>query len=275
VNAQKKNGSKSSKQQAYEWNWWGNRTVTAPAPDNRADARIDAIAWAKAAAPHELVGIAPIVAIDASSQSRVGDDVEKLRFCLDAAVAEAASPQTSSKPTARDLGSTTKTGQARFDWRRLLGQIRRERLEERLRVIHDELLIDALEEVGALDELQSVLARIPAEEAGPRVWQAHELCAFDRLSRLSEDRRSETFDRALRIWDEVMGLSWPKSSRFPGQLTERVAAMTGSDPTRRLARWQEQLRTTALRLEKNRERFPHVAAILTEQTRVEAQRARR
>jgi len=280
VNGQKKDGSKSSKQQPYEWNWWGNRTVAASAPENRPDARIDAIAWAKAAAPHELVGMAPIVAIDASSQSIVesretGYDAEKLRLCLDAAIAEAASPQTSSKPTERGQGATTRIGQARSDWRTILRRVNRERLEERLRDIHDELLIDALEEVGALDELQSMLARIPADEAGPRVWQAHELCAFDRLSRLSEDRRSETFDAALLIWDEVMGLSWPKSSRFPGQFTERVAAMTGIDPARRLARWQEQLRTTALRLEKHPERFPHVAAILTEQTRVEAQRARR
>ena len=135
----------------------------------------------------------------------------------------------------------------------MLRQVRRERLEERLRAVYDELLIDALEEVGALDELQASLARIPADEAGPRVWQAHELCAFDRLAGLTQDRSSETFDRALRIWDEVMGLSWPKGSRFPSQLTERVAALTGVDPGRRLALWQEQLRKTAERLEPNRE----------------------
>jgi hypothetical protein len=51
--------------------------------------------------------------------------------------------------------------------------------------------------------------------------------------------------------------------------------MTGVDPGRRLALWQEQLRKTADRLEAHRERFPHVGGILTEQTRVEAQRSRR
>ncbi len=164
ASGQTKDGSKSSKQQTYDWNWWGSRTVAASAPENRTDPRIDAIAWAKAAAPHELVGIAPIVAIDASSQYTAasdenGDDAEKLHFCLDAAIAEAASPHKSSKPTGRGQGSTTQTGRARSDWRTILGQIRRERLEVPVRVIHDELLIDALEEVGALDELQTFLAQ--------------------------------------------------------------------------------------------------------------------
>ena len=54
-----------------------------------------------------------------------------------------------------------------------------------------------------------------------------------------------------------------------------VAAMTGVDPGRRLALWQEQLRKTAERLEPHRERFPHVGTIVSERTRVEAQRARR
>ena len=96
------------------------------------------------------------------------------------------------------------------------------------------------------------------------------LCIRPALA-VDPDRSSETFDAALRIWDEVMGLSWPKGSRFPGQLTERVAAMTGVDPGRRLALWQEQLRKTAEKLEAQRERYPHVRAIVTERTRVEAQ----
>jgi hypothetical protein len=137
------------------------------------------------------------------------------------------------------------------------------------------LLIDALEQIGAIEELQATLARIPPAEAGPRVWQAHEQCAFERLARLAQDRTSETFDAAVRIWDEAMGLSWPEGSRFPAQLTERVAAMTGVDRGRRLAVWQEQLRKTARRLEVQRERYPHVGAIIAEQTRVEAQRARK
>jgi hypothetical protein len=234
----------------------------------------------KAAAAHELPGFVPIVAMDKANPPAVvrqsGYDVGKLQLCVDAAIAEAAAPVPSSEQAASDQAvNTMGVGRGATDWRAVLRQVRRESLDERLRGVYDELLIDALEEIGAIDELQQSLARIPPEEAGPRVWEAHELCAFYRLSRLTQDRSSETFDAALRIWDEVIGLSWPKGSRFPGQLTERVAAMTGVDPGRRLALWQEQLRKTAERLEAQRERFPHVGGILTEQTRVEAQRARR
>jgi hypothetical protein len=201
-----------------------------------------------------------------------GYDPEKLQVCLDAAIAEAAMANPISKTPA---GRPTSAGQRDTDWRAVLRKVRRESLEDELRPVYDELLIDALEQVGALEELQSSLARIPAEEAGPRVWQAQELCAFDRLSRLAQDRSSETFDAALRIWDDAMGLSWPKGSKFPAELTERVAAMTGVDPGHRLAVWQERLQKTAQRLEAERERHPHIGAIIEERTRVEAQRARR
>jgi hypothetical protein len=276
-----KNASKRSEQRAFDWNWWGSWTAQPSVPMNQAERRIDATAWTKAAAPHELAGIAPIVAMDAKVDLPLevrerGHETEKLRFCLDAAIDEAASADPTTKPgAAGTVGKTTSPGRGPALWRAVLRQVRRERLEESMRKVYDELLIDALEEVGALDELQAILARIPLEESGPRVWQAHELCAFDRLARLTRDRSSETFDSALRIWDEVMGLSWPNGSRFPAQLTERVAAMTGVDSGRRLALWQEQLRKTAERLEPHRERFPHVAAIVTERTRVEAERARR
>jgi hypothetical protein len=277
----KKDGSKGPKQRATDWTWWGGRTGTSSETDNRAFARLGAEEWTRAAAPHDRSGLVPIVTPGAkaglpNAVRESGNDDLKLQFCVDAAIAEAASPYPISKPAAAgQINKTANPSQQHSDWRTVLRQVQRDRLEERLREVYDELLIDALEEVGALDELQVSLARIPPGETGPRVWQAHELCAFDRLSRLPLDRSSETFDAALRIWDDVMGLSWPKGSRFPGQLTERVAAMTGVDPGRRLALWQEQLRKTAERLEPHRERFPHVGAIVTERTRVEAQRARR
>ncbi len=66
-----------------------------------------------------------------------------------------------------------------------------------------------------------------------------------------------------------------QGSQFPAELTERVAAMTGADPARRLAVWREQLQKTAQRLEAQRERYPHVAAIITERTRVETMKTRR
>jgi hypothetical protein len=279
--AGKIDGSKGSKRTASQWSWWSSATGASTAPEREGDGRIDAGQWAKAAAAHDLLPVVPIVAMDATTHSPVGIneegyDTEKLQVCFDSAIAEAAMVTPISMPSEADgaVGST-RSGQRGNDWRALLRQVRRERLEERLRPVYDELLIDALEQIGAIEELQATLAKIPAEEASARVWQAHELCAFDRLARLAQDRTGETFDAALRIWDEAMGLSWPKGSQFPSQLTERVAAMTGVDPGRRLAVWRDQLRKTARRLEVQRERYPHVGAIIDEQTRVETQRARR
>ncbi len=273
----KKDGSKNPKQSRPKWDWWPSATGTPSAPEREEDGRIDAGQWAKAAAAHDLLPAASIVAMDAKANPPVGlheegYDPEKLQVCLDAAIAEAATANPISKTPA---GRPTSAGQRDTDWRAVLRKVRRERLEDELRPVYDELLIDALEQVGALEELQSSLARIPAEEASPRVWQAQELCAFDRLSRLAQDRSSETFDAALRIWDDAMGLSWPKGSKFPAELTERVATMTGVDPGHRLAVWQERLQKTAQRLEAERERHPHIGAIIEERTRVEAQRARR
>ena len=145
-----------------------------------------------------------------------GDDTEKFQVCLDAAIAESATGESDQQDGCRQPGR--KRGElkpARTDWRTSLRQVRRERLDQGLRTAYDELLIDALEQVGQLDVLQSSLATIPPEEAGPRVWQAQELCTFDRLSRLAQDRSSETFDAALRIWDEAMGLSWPRGIELP------------------------------------------------------------
>jgi hypothetical protein len=280
--AAKKDRSKSAKQAGARWTWWPGATAAPAAPEKEGDGRIDASQWTKAAAAHDLLPVAPIVAMDAERNPPVGMnedgyDAEKLQTCLDAAIAEAA--------TANPIGKTAAGSQARrlatnssqrdADWRTVLRRVRRERLEEGQRRVYDELLIDALEQAGALEELQSILAGIPAEEAGPRVWQAQELCAFERLSRLARDRSSETFDAALRIWDEAMGLSWPTGSKFPAELTERVAGLTGVDPGRRLAVWREQLRKTTQRLEPYRERYPHVGAIISERTRVEAIKARR
>jgi hypothetical protein len=279
--AEKTDGSKSPKQTGQQWSWWSSGSGASTAPEREGDGRIDAREWAKAAAAHDLLAVVPVVAMDAKAHSPGGNndegyDSEKLQICIDAAIAEAAMANPIGAATAGSgAAGVARSSQRGNDWRTLLRQVRRERLEEELRLTYDELLIDALEQIGSIEELQAALAKIPPEEASPRVWQAHELCAFDRLARLVQDRTGETFDAALRIWDEAMSLSWPKGSRFPAQLTERVAAMTGVDPGRRLTVWQEQLEKTARRLEVQRERYPHVGAIIAEQTRVEAQRARR
>jgi hypothetical protein len=279
----KKDESKNSTQSGRRRSWWSGGTAAAQAPALAEVDRIDAGQWAKAAAAHELLPVVPVVAIDETTNPPVGIneegyDTEKLQAALDAAVAEAAAVSPTRRTAAgRQAGGERQAGSAKHgtDWRTVLRGVRRERLEDGLRRVYDELLIDALEQVGALEELQSSLAKIPAEEASPRVWEAHELCAFERLARLAQDRTSETFDAALKIWDESMGLSWPRGSNFPSQLTGRVAGMTAADPARRSAVWLDQLQKTAVRLEAKRERYPHFTAIIAERERIEAERARR
>ncbi len=274
-------GEKGSRGTGAQWSWWSSGAGESNAALKHGETRIDPGRWAKSAAAHDVLAVEPIVAMDQKAHSSAGTteeghDTQKLRICMDAAIAEACAANPIGKSTAGSgaVGRGS-AGQQGTGWRANLRQVRREMLDDAMKLVHDDLIIDALEQAGALEELQAILAKIPPEEAGPRVWQAQELCAFDRLARLPQDRTSETFDTALRIWDEAMGLSWPRGSRFPAQLTQRVAAMTGMDPGRRLAVWQEQLQKTARRLEVRREQYPHVGAIIAEQTRVEAQRARR
>ena len=145
----KKAGSKSPEQRAADWNWWGSRNAGPNVPASFAEGRIDAIAWAKAAAPHDMADMVPIVAMGEMTNrpavaTEDGYDAEKLRLCLDSAIEEAAATH-AGKPAAEGLGRrTTSQGQHGSDWRTLLRRIRRERLEEGLRNVHDELLIDAL-----------------------------------------------------------------------------------------------------------------------------------
>src|SRR5262249_61280416 len=150
--------SKSLEKKAADWSWWGARTAHVSALENQADARIDAVEWAKAAAAHELPGFVPIVAMDMAKPPAVvgksGYDTGKLQLCADAAITEAAAPVPSSAQGARgQTGTVANMGRRAADWRTVLRQVRRERLDEKLRGIYDELLIDALEEIGAVDEL--------------------------------------------------------------------------------------------------------------------------
>ena len=83
------------------------------------------------------------------AQKQGSYDAERLQLCLDAAIAEAAAPDPSGKPADGGQGGRTSSlRQVHTGWQAVLRQVRRERLEERLRHVHDELLIDALEEVG-------------------------------------------------------------------------------------------------------------------------------
>jgi hypothetical protein len=149
--------------------------------------------------------------------------------------------------------------------------VRRDRLDRRLRPLFDDLLIDALGEIGAIDELRWRLAQIPPDECGPRVWIALETCAMDRLARLGQLRNPvESFARALDLWHEVMCLYWPGASPFPAQFTERVATLAAADARHRLGSWLDRLRRTEQAMNAQQGRYPHVAVVAAERARIEA-----
>ncbi len=211
----------------------------------------------------------PVVEV-AASEFRPGavsaaSDETLLRWCQDAAIFELLSGFTSN-----DRG--TKTAVSRpADRLSILKQVRREHLEEGLRSVYDESLIDALRESGELDELQARLSRIPSDECGPRVWQAIENLAMIRLALLAQDRDPvRVLNRALDLWDGVMRLSWPAGSEFPTQLTERVSALVQADATRRLGPWLDRLRKAGNELAARPGPIAHAGVIAEERVRVEA-----
>ena len=146
----------------------GQRGRRVGATEDRDSDRIDAGEWSKAAAPHDVPPVIPVfpIAENANPLAKVGEidsDSDRLESCLEAAMAEAVAGNDRGRPASAGQGA----GRRGDDWRAVLRQVRRDGLDEGQRTIYDELLIDALEGVGALDELQNRLARIPPEEAGP------------------------------------------------------------------------------------------------------------
>jgi hypothetical protein len=134
----------------------------------------------------------------------------------------------------------------------------------------DELLMDALGELGADEELQSRLVRIPNEEKSSRVWLAIETCETARLARLDLDPdRARSFRRALDLWSEVIRISWPKGSPVPGQFTERMTAMASADASKRMGEWLIRLRGAAQELNSRRSGYPHADVVKAERSRVE------
>ena len=91
----KKQASKPAARARPSWDWWSVGSATRSTAENDRDDRIDTDQWAKAAAPHELLPVKPIFAMDPKANPTVGlqqegYDAEKLQICLDAATAEAA-----------------------------------------------------------------------------------------------------------------------------------------------------------------------------------------
>jgi hypothetical protein len=240
-------------------------------------ARIPPDDWRKMASDYENSPVAEIIARNARSrQSERGrafdSEDDRFRWCLDAAVGDLAGLPSD--------GLTIKTGgsfNARSTafqtdgWHGVLMEIRRDRLGHKLRLFFDDLLIDALDGAGAVEELMARLAQIPLIERGPRVWQAIETCAMQRLVQIFADRDiAQGFVRAVDLWEEVIRLHWPQGSHFPSHVTERVAGLALGDPHRSRL-WLDRLRKVGYAMAAEHGRSTHAAVIAAEQARVKAQ----
>jgi hypothetical protein len=198
----------------------------------------------------------------------------RLDWCLKAAVAESVAGLPLDARAATPNRAAPRAGESGapppIDWRSSLRSIERARLEQKLRPVLDELLIDALGVLGADEELQSRLEQIPADEKSPRVWLAIETCAAARLARIDLDPdRARGFRRALDLWDEVIHLSWPKGSLFPAQFTERMTAVASADRTHRMRPWLVRLSAALEEMSARPRAIPHAAVVSAERARVE------
>jgi hypothetical protein len=255
-----------------------------PAPGSGPpDPRLGPDRWTRIASesadwPVVAPGSSPLpVPAPAGAGSSAGPDDDLLTWCRDAAIIEltAMSPGDLRRPRAPRLSVPGAAESEGRGWLSVLKRIHRDRLDPRLRPILDDLLIDALSESGAFDEMQSLLARIPPDQRGLRVWLALEAGAAARLAWLAQDPETgRAFARALDLWDSVIRLSWPAGWRFPAQFTERVAAMAQADARRRLAPWHDRLRRALDDLAAQPRSSPHTAALAAERTRVETQLGR-
>jgi hypothetical protein len=242
---------------------------------SRGNNRLSPSEWQAIAADYAqwpVTEIAPLRAgrlpLPPSAPAKAGIEDALFRWCLESAIRELTRTPAGVRPASHSVPT-------QVDWRSVLQRLSRDRLQASLRPVFDDLLIDALREEGAIDELQSRLARIPPAECGPRVWLAQETCAMNRLTRLAmEADPLRGFQAALDLWDDVMRLRWPAESRFPTWFTERVAALASADPPRRLAAWRGRLRQLAAYLRAQPVPFQQAAVVAAEAARVESQLAR-
>jgi hypothetical protein len=253
-------------------NWlgaWSNRESRARPRETERMSPGDWQAIATEYAHWPVAVIAPLVAGGVPSHARAQSDVEDARFrwCLESAIRELTRTPAGVPPAS--------PGAVQADWRSVLRQLRRDRLKDELRPAFDDLLIDALREVGAIDDLQSRLAQIPPAASSPRVRLALETCAMSRLTRLAmENDPARGFAGALDLWDELMRLSWPANSRFPAWFTERIAMIAAADSPRRLPAWLDRLRQFGAAFGRQPDRSPQAAVVAAERARVEAQLVR-
>jgi hypothetical protein len=248
------------------------------AVEARSTVRITPDEWRKLAPDYDNWPVAEVTARRALASrppqaTEPAPEDDRLQWCLDASIEELAARP--SKPVAKKTGYRHRDPSPKSfpadGWRKVLMAIHRGKLDQGLRPVFDELLIDTLEEVDALEELMDRLAQIPPAERGPRVWQAIETGAMQRLARSMDERDPAAgFVRALDLWDEVIRSNWPQNSRFPAHFSERIGTFALAD-SRRLRPWFDRIRQAGEVMGSDLSRNPHISVIKAEQARAKAQ----
>jgi hypothetical protein len=73
----------------------------------------------------------------------------------------------------------------------------------------------------------------------------------------------------LDLWDEVIRLSWPPSSRFPAHFSDRVGTLALADG-RRSRPWLDRLNKAGLAMTLEPAKYSHSSVIPTERARVKS-----
>ena len=227
----------------------------------------------------------PVIEIDPAFASSIqafppGDrdsDRKRLIWCLNAAIGELLGPRPKSPPLTPGGAAKTISGTNRpAGWRTVLREVRRDRLDSRERPVFDELLIDALGEIGGWDELQARLERVSAGGGWCAGLGSHrDVC--DRPARAPgpEPGPIPGLCECPRPLGRSDALSWPDGWKFPAQFTERVSALVRADRSRRLEPWLDRLRRTGDALAVLPGRRSQAATISAEQAPAQAQLGKR
>ncbi|MDG3003432.1 hypothetical protein [Paludisphaera mucosa] len=119
-----------------------------------------------------------------------------------------------------------------------LSKLDRVRLAPGRRGLLDALLIDQSIAAGEAAGLLDTLLKIPAANRSPIVWRAIESTALDRIASLS---RVGEFQGLLDLWSRLVMGPWPPGSRYPAELTRRVAAAASADAPIRVGPFRRSL----------------------------------
>jgi hypothetical protein len=229
--------------------------------------RLAPTSWPAAAHP---LGRSTAVEINAWTRPDLpAAEADRLRWCLTMAIAALCRTDRPGESGERHDGASASPP----DWRPVLLEIDRSRLEPGLRSIQDELVVDSLLNDGGEEPLLVWLLRIPPAESAPRLRRALETTAMSWLADLGGALTIE-LRPAFDLWDRLIRRSWPTGSEFPAQFTERLAALVNLDPDRNLEPYQQHLLQAADWLAANPEPLPQAAVVQAELERVEAVRGR-